>query len=109
MILCSSDAPCLGSSSLINLFLFKPPTPYAYSFPNDVVQLQTSQGNQICTTYIKRPGATITLLYSHGNADDLDTAYRFMQRMSVLLDVNVVGYVYSGYGSSTGTWSLAMP
>lgn len=104
MDICSSDVPCNSSSGIVNRFLFKPPAPCVYCFPNDLFRLQTSRGNRIYTTYIERPGATIHLLVSHGNAEDLNMCYGFMRKMSILLNVNVVGYDYSGYGCSTGKW-----
>jgi pimeloyl-ACP methyl ester carboxylesterase len=102
MLLCSQETQCGAPSSIVNMFLFKPPVSHPYQFANEVIRLQTSTGNKICATYIERPGAAINIVFSHGNAEDLNTAYRFMQQLSVLLDANVVGYDYSGYGSSTG-------
>jgi len=90
------------ASSIVNYFLFKPPESAPYSFPTDTIRLKTSRGNEIAATFIDRPGATITLLLSHGNSEDLNGCYNFMLRLSVLLEVNVLGYDYSGYGQSTG-------
>jgi len=103
MILCSIETQYCAPFSIVNAFLFKPPAPYVYTFPNEVVQLRTAHGTRICATFIRRPGAALYLLLSHGNAEDLNTAYDFMQRLSLSLDVNVVGYDYTGYGCSTGT------
>ena len=44
----------------------------------------------------------MTLLYSHGNAEDLNISYGWMRRLSRALNVNVLGYDYTGYGISTG-------
>lgn len=106
MILCSIETNYCVPFSIVDAFLFKPPAPYAYTFPNEVIQLKTSHGNRICATFIRRPGASLVLLLSHGNAEDLNTAFGFMQRLSLSLDVNVVGYDYSGYGCSTGTCAV---
>jgi len=93
----------MACTSLVNVILFRPPRPVSpYCFPSDVIRLETSRGNRICATSIKREGATIWLLVSHANAEDLNGAYRTMLKLSMLLDVNVIGYDYSGYGESTG-------
>lgn len=44
----------------------------------------------------------MTLLYSHGNAEDLNSSYSWMRRLSRDLNVNVIGYDYTGYALSTG-------
>lgn len=48
-------------------------------------------------------GASITLLYSHGNAEDLVDIQDTLQALSQELEVNVLGYDYRGYGLSTGS------
>jgi pimeloyl-ACP methyl ester carboxylesterase len=54
---------------------------------------------------LTRPGAAVTLLVSHANAEDLNGIYPTLVKLAILLNVNVVGYDYSGYGGSTGTLS----
>ena len=46
------------------------------------------------------------MLLSHGNSEDLNGCYNFMLKLSVILDVNVLGYDYSGYGQSSGMLCL---
>lgn len=90
-------------SSIVNFFLFNPPQEKRrYSFLNAVIRLKTARGNEIAATYIERKNANVTILFSHGNAEDLNTVYYFLRQLSILLDVNVIGYDYSGYGESTG-------
>jgi pimeloyl-ACP methyl ester carboxylesterase len=89
-------------SSIVNFFLFRPPEPkIPYAIPNEIIRLQTARGNEIAATYIDRK-STITILFSHGNAEDLNSCFPFLHQLSILLDVNVVGYDFSGYGESTG-------
>ena len=106
---------------LINTFLFNPPPPPSSSFPKQGAQQQqqqqsswyefgtavdfvwTARGERIAVTHLRQRGAAITILYSHANAEDLNQAYPFMHRLAVELNVNVVGYDYSGYGASSGT------
>lgn len=93
--------------SIVNLILFRPPKPVPYCFPSEVVQLDTRAGNQIYATWIEKQGANIWLLLSHANAEDLNSCYRSMLKLAILLDVNVICYDYSGYGQSTGEIPLS--
>ena len=89
-------------SSLVNILLFKPPLTKRYRIPSEIYHVQTSFGNQIAVTHIHRRGSNVTLLFSHGNAEDLNSAYYWMKKLSKELDVNVVGYDYTGYGENDG-------
>lgn len=50
--------------------------------------------------FLLRRGAKITILYSHGNAEDLGMMYRRMKDIARSLCVNVMAYDYPGYGLS---------
>lgn len=47
-----------------------------------------------------QPGAKFTILYSHGNATDCGAMFYIYALLAVHLNVNVVGYDYTGYGAS---------
>lgn len=68
----------------------------------DVLKLETKRGNQVVAVYFKNPAASLTVLYSHGNAADLGQMYDLFCELSLHLRVNLMGYDYSGYGQSTG-------
>ncbi|KAK1432955.1 hypothetical protein QVD17_09858 [Tagetes erecta] len=68
----------------------------------DVLKLKTKKGTEIVAAYVKNPVASLTLLYSHGNAADLGQMYDLFCELSVHLRVNLMGYDYSGYGQSSG-------
>lgn len=87
------------SSSLVNVFLFKPPPSKPYDFPSKVIRLTTSRGETIAATYVRRRGANVTVLFSHGNAEDLNSSYWYLERLAKSCDVNVMCYDYTGYGS----------
>jgi hypothetical protein len=95
------------ASSLVNFFLFNPPQHEGYSIRNDIdiIRLKTSRGNHIAAMYVDRK-ETVTILFSHGNAEDLNSCYHFMNQLSSLLNVNVMGYDFSGYGGSTGMYPI---
>ncbi|XVF85730.1 hypothetical protein PTKIN_Ptkin17bG0140800 [Pterospermum kingtungense] len=68
----------------------------------DVLKLSTKKGNEIVAMYVKNPSASLTVLYSHGNAADLGQMYHIFTELSLHLNVNLMGYDYSGYGQSSG-------
>ena len=89
------------SSSLVNVFLFKPPRPSKpYDFPSKLIHLTTSRGQRIAATYVRRRGANVTVLFSHGNAEDLNSSYWYLERLAKACDVNVMCYDYTGYGDN---------
>ena len=50
--------------------------------------------------FIRRRGATQTILFSHGNAEDLGMMYNRMKDLAMVLGVNILAYDYTGYGLS---------
>merc|ERR1712232_179249 len=46
--------------------------------------------------------AKFTLLFSHGNAEDLGMIIQYFREVSHILEVNIFAYEYTGYGMSTG-------
>merc|ERR1711920_770388 len=44
----------------------------------------------------------LTLLFSHGNAEDLGMIIQYFREVSHILEVNIFAYEYTGYGMSTG-------
>ncbi len=77
------------------------PRPKSYQDSLEILKLTTSSGEQISALYLPNPIATYTVLYSHGNAEDLG---RVRQRLEHLknLGVSVFAYDYRGYGTSQG-------
>ncbi|XP_010279333.1 PREDICTED: protein ABHD17B-like isoform X2 [Nelumbo nucifera] len=109
------------TSSIAAKFAFFPPNPPSYHVIGDeacggrlfildaprrddvdVLQLRTRRGNEIVAIYVKHPKATMTLLYSHGNAADLGQMFELFVELSLRLRINLMGYDYSGYGQSSG-------
>ena len=43
----------------------------------------------------------MTILFSHGNAEDLGMIYDWFVQLSMELNVNVFSYDYAGYGQSS--------
>ena len=82
-----------------------PPTPNKVQA--DVHQLQTKNKETIVLFHFTCPGATTTLLWSHGNAMDVGEMYFLFLQIADRLRVNIAAYDYAGYGASTGTPSEA--
>mmetsp|Transcript_87004 Transcript_87004/g.281751 ORF Transcript_87004/g.281751 Transcript_87004/m.281751 type:complete len:246 (+) Transcript_87004:48-785(+) len=69
---------------------------------NDLMFLNTARQDKIAAVHIKR-GAERTILYSHGNAEDLGQILPYLDKMSEACLADVLAYDYSGYGISEGT------
>jgi len=93
----NSHAPMGGA--LANL-VFQPPEPM-YSMDPNLIWLRTSMGELIPAFFINR-WARYTLLFSHGNAEDLGGVIEMVREISDTLEVNVLVYEYTGYGMSSG-------
>ncbi|KAF7808992.1 protein ABHD17B-like [Senna tora] len=111
-----------ATSSMASKFAFFPPDPPSYGLYEDessgklrlsdvthrrgddvdVMKLSTKKGNEIVAMFVKNPSASLTLLYSHGNAADLGQMFHIFTELSLHLGVNLMGYDYSGYGQSSG-------
>ncbi|EOY01561.1 Alpha/beta-Hydrolases superfamily protein isoform 2, partial [Theobroma cacao] len=109
-----------ATSTMAAKFAFFPPDPPSYNIVVDestgkmrisdvnqrdnvdVLKLTTRRGNEIVAMYVKNPSASLTVLYSHGNAADLGQMYHIFTELSIHLNVNLMGYDYSGYGQSSG-------
>lgn len=68
----------------------------------DVLKLITKKGNEIVAMFVKNQSTSLTLLYSHGNAADIGQMFHIFTELSLHLNVNILGYDYSGYGRSSG-------
>ncbi|KAJ0754283.1 putative serine aminopeptidase, S33, alpha/Beta hydrolase [Helianthus annuus] len=107
------------TSTVAAKFAFFPPNPPSYRVVEeeggklrmtdvserenvDVLKLKTKKGTEIVAAYVKNKAASLTLLYSHGNAADLGQMYDLFCELSIHLRVNLLGYDYTGYGQSTG-------
>lgn len=81
--------------------VFQPPPPSYAKDPN-LIWLTTELDEVIPAFYINKPQARFTLLFSHGNAEDLGLIIRYFREVSHMLQVSVFSYEYTGYGMSTG-------
>ncbi|XP_069463533.1 alpha/beta hydrolase domain-containing protein 17A-like [Ambystoma mexicanum] len=69
----------------------------------DVFMTENSRGNRIGCMFIHCiPEARFTILFSHGNGEDLGLVSSFYIYLSKNINCNIFSYDYSGYGVSTG-------
>tara|TARA_A100001035_G_scaffold108904_1_gene85270 strand:+ start:264 stop:1139 length:876 start_codon:yes stop_codon:yes gene_type:complete len=88
--------------NLVTSLLYQPPTPTYVSTNPHLVWLETSGEAKIPAFYINR-GASVTMLFSHGNAEDIGMLYDWFVTFTQNLGVNVMCYDYEGYGRSEGS------
>jgi len=88
--------------------VFQPP-PRSYEPSHRLIELKTERDEKIPAYFIRKrsgpndPPAHFTLLFSHGNAEDLGLILGYFVEISDVLGVNFFLYEYSGYGTSTGS------
>ncbi len=98
---------CVSLGLLIIAVLFADraifrPQNSSYKDTADVVKLKTKQGHVITAKFEENPQATYTILFSHGNAEDIGVIEPFVWRLRDL-GLNVLTYDYPGYGTSSGS------
>jgi abhydrolase domain-containing protein 17 len=78
------------------------PQPVSYKDTKDILKLPVTAAEQISAIYLPNPQAKYTLLYIHGNAEDLGDVRPMLDRLQGL-GFSVFAYDYRGYGTSDGT------
>jgi hypothetical protein len=85
-----------------NAIIFQPPRP-SYRDTEELIKLM-SDGVQISALHLKNPNATYTILYSHGNAEDIGAIRPVLEDLRTM-GFSVLAYDYRGYGTSAGASS----
>ncbi|MDF1662560.1 MAG: alpha/beta hydrolase [Planctomycetota bacterium] len=82
------------------LLIFQP-HPSGYKDHSAITKLTCADGTKISAFYLPNPKAKYTILYSHGNAEDLADV-RSTLMLYQRLGYAVLSYDYPGYGTSEG-------
>jgi len=82
------------------------PRPASYQNTEDILRINVTDTEQISALHLPNPEATYTLLYSHGNAEDLGDIRPTLDRLHDW-GFSVFAYDYRGYGTSDGRPSEA--
>ena len=78
------------------------PQPMFYGDNDWAFQLPTPGSDKISATFYKNESAEFTILFSHGNAENISVSSDFIKGLSGA-GFNVLAYDYRGYGMSDGT------
>lgn len=78
------------------------PQPSTYQDTSDILKLTTADQIQLSAVYLPNPASTYTILYTHGNAEDLGDIQPVLQQLRNT-GFSVFAYDYRGYGTSQGT------
>lgn len=77
------------------------PQPASYRDDDRVLKIEVGGGERISAMYFTNAAARATLLYSHGNAEDIGEL-KFLLADLAKAGFNVLAYDYRGYGTSDG-------
>jgi pimeloyl-ACP methyl ester carboxylesterase len=83
--------------------IYDPPTPPTYSYSRDITMLSTIDGHRIATREFSPFSVTdiiATVIFSHGNADDIGSCASYCQWLADSVCCRVVAYDYVNYGVS---------
>lgn len=78
------------------------PQPASYKDDASIIKLRTSNGVTISAKFYENDAAVFTILFSHGNAEDIGTIEPFLLKLREN-GFTVFSYDYRGYGTSDGT------
>lgn len=77
------------------------PQPSTYSDTTDILKLTTHDQIQLSAVYLPNPASQYTIVYIHGNAEDLGDIQPALQYLHKI-GFSVFAYDYRGYGTSQG-------
>jgi fermentation-respiration switch protein FrsA (DUF1100 family) len=78
------------------------PQPPSYHDVASITKITTPGGEKISALYLKNPDAKYTILFSHGNAEDLGNSYEIGRAFNKA-GFSFLAYDYRGYGTSEGS------
>lgn len=88
---------CAGADRLI----FYPPRPGYTADSESLLRFDTQEGETITAFHFPAPSGRPTLLYSHGNAEDIGNSLPLYRDFEAA-GLGVFAYDYPGYGHATG-------
>jgi fermentation-respiration switch protein FrsA (DUF1100 family) len=80
--------------------VFQPPAP-SYRDGETILKIPVGNHSTISAVYLPDPAADYTILYSHGNAEDLGDIRGILDRYRER-GFSIIAYDYRGYGTSPG-------
>jgi len=89
---------------LSDKMIFPKPNP-SYADDKDILKIETADGLRVSAIHKKVDHSKYTILFSHGNGEDLGDIKDFLDRAKGL-GCSVIAYDYPGYGTSEGSPSV---
>ncbi|KAF3886602.1 MULTISPECIES: alpha/beta hydrolase [Nostocales] len=77
------------------------PQSSSYQDTKEIIKLTSTNKTKLSAIYLFNPSAKYTILYTHGNAEDLGDIRSILERLQSL-NFSVFAYDYRGYGTSEG-------
>lgn len=77
------------------------PQSSTYTDAEDIIKIEMANGSPISAVYMANPTAKYTVLYNHGNAEDLGDLLVFLEQYQQQ-GFSILAYDYPGYGTSPG-------
>lgn len=87
--------------SFADKLIFQPQNSF-YTDNNSIIKIEVENGEKISAKYFQNPNAEFTILFSHGNAEDIGISTPFFEELKNA-GFSVFAYDYRGYGTSDGT------
>ena len=87
---------------IANPLIFFPPKKNIYKNSKAIIHIPVKNNNKIAAVYLPNKKAKYTIIFSHGNAEDLGRIYPFLKKLQEH-GYSVFSYDYEGYGLSTGS------
>ncbi len=78
------------------------PQPTSYQDSDAIIKLDSDNCVKISAVYLPNPAARYTILFSHGNSEDIGDLFPLLKSIHDL-GFSVFSYDYRGYGTSSGT------
>jgi pimeloyl-ACP methyl ester carboxylesterase len=93
--------------NLVNKMAFLPPPPQEIGARNNVIWLTTKQKYIVPAIHVRCPRqpSRFTILFSHGNAEDLGCIERWLEELAAVCNADIFAYDYPGYGLSRNSKS----
>jgi abhydrolase domain-containing protein 17 len=102
VLLLTYAALALIALLLADRLIFLPPASSYAPGELPIMHIPGDEDARIAALHLPREGAELTLIYSHGNAEDLGHLAGLMEWIRDEAGVSVLAFDYRGYGLSTG-------
>jgi abhydrolase domain-containing protein 17 len=86
---------------LSDRLIFQPPAPTYRAGQLPLTMIPGADDVSLAALYLPNPGARLTILYAHGNAEDLGVVAPMLEELR-RHGFAVLGFDYRGYGASSG-------